>query len=164
MQKLPIGSPDPVPKRKFIVQMKTHGRADARGLTGPEMADRALAAKERAEKAEQPSQKEEKQRPASPEDDDGVRLIPDTPPGATLGPEGENQGGTTIALALGSPRRPSPPPVPSFRGSPLPKPFRDLPASIAPARLTTRVRRPHVKTTRAKESREDGYLLESQSR
>src|SRR5207253_435382 len=97
--------------------MKTHGRADARGLTGPELADRALATKERAEKAEQPSKRGEA-RPATPEDDDGVRLIPDTPPGATLGQEGESQGGTTITLALGSPRRASPPPVPSFRGSP----------------------------------------------
>jgi hypothetical protein len=143
--------------------MKTHGRADARGLTGPELADRALAAKERAEKAEQPS-KRGKARPATPEDDDGIRLIPDTPPGATLAPEGESQGGTTIKLALGSPRRPPPPPIPSFRGSPSAEPLGDLPASTAPARLTIRVGRPRMKTTRAKESKEDGYLPESQPR
>ena len=163
MQKLPIGNPDPVPKRKYIVQMKTHGRADARGLTGPELADRALAAKERAEKAEQPSKKG-KARAATPEDDDGVRLIPDTPPGAILSLKGESQGGTTIKLALCSPRRPPPPPVPSFRGSPSPELLGDLPASTAPARLTTRAGRPRVRTTRVKESKEDGYLPESQPR
>jgi hypothetical protein len=97
MQKLPIGNPVPVPERKCVVQMKTHGRADARGLTGPELADRALAAKERTEKAEQPF-KRGKARAATPEDDDGVRLIPDTLPGATLGPEGESQGGTELRL------------------------------------------------------------------
>jgi hypothetical protein len=33
--------------------MKTNGRADTKGLTGPELANRALTAKEKAEKAEQ---------------------------------------------------------------------------------------------------------------
>ena len=50
MQKLFIGNLDPIPKRKYI-QKKTYGRADARGLTRLELADRALAAKERIKKA-----------------------------------------------------------------------------------------------------------------
>ena len=58
MQKPPICNPEPVPKRKYIVQMKTHGRADIRGLTGSELADRALTTKEKAEKAEQRSKEE----------------------------------------------------------------------------------------------------------
>ena len=49
IQKLPISNPDPVPKRKYVVQTKTHGRANTRGLTRSELADRALAAKEKAE-------------------------------------------------------------------------------------------------------------------
>jgi len=48
LQKLPIGNPNLIPKRQFI-QKKTHGRADARGLTGPELADRALVVKEQGE-------------------------------------------------------------------------------------------------------------------
>jgi hypothetical protein len=48
LQTLPIGNPDLIPKRQFI-QKKTHGRADARGLTEPELADRALVVKEPGE-------------------------------------------------------------------------------------------------------------------
>jgi hypothetical protein len=144
MQKLPIGLPDPIPKRKYVVQAKTHGRANARGLTGPELADRALAAKEKAEQAS----KKGKTRAATPEDNDGVRLIPDTPPGAI---PGESQGGTTITLALGSPRRPS-------------FPLGDLPASTAPARQTTRAGRPRVRTEKVQKAREEGFLPESQPR
>jgi hypothetical protein len=72
-QKLPIGNPSPIPKQKYIIQMRTHSRADVRGLTGPGLADRALTAKERAEKTEQRS-KGGKARPATPEDDDGVQI------------------------------------------------------------------------------------------
>ena len=157
MQELPIGNPDPVPKRKYVVQAKTHGRADARGLTGPELADRALAAKERTEKAEQAS-KRRKIRPATSKENDGVRLISDIPLGAVPSLEGESQDGTTITLAFGSPRRP-------FSSS------GDLPVSTAPARLSTaparqtiRAGRPHVKTAKAQKVREERYLPESQPR
>ena len=114
------------------------------------MADRALAVKERAEKAEQASKKG-KTRPATPGDDNGIRLIPDIPPGAIPGLEGESQSGTTITLALGSPRRPS-------------FPLGDLPASTAPARQTIRAGRPLMKTAKAQKVRKDRYLLESQPR
>src|SRR5437763_11077308 len=154
MQEPPISNPDPVPKRKYIVQTKTHGRANAKGLTGPELADRALAAKEKAEQAS----KRGKTRPATPKEDDGVRLIPDIPPGAVPSLEGESQGGTTITLAFGSPRRP-------FSSS------GDLPVSTAPARLSTpparqtiRAGRPHIKTAKAQKAKEDRYLPESQPR
>ena len=69
--------------------MKIYGRADARGLIGPELADRALTAKERAEKAEQPS-KRGKTRPATPKNDNGVRLISNTPLGAIPGLKGKS--------------------------------------------------------------------------
>jgi hypothetical protein len=49
MQQLPIGRPDPAPKR-LIIQRKSHGKADARGLTGPEIAERQAIAREKAEK------------------------------------------------------------------------------------------------------------------
>ena len=48
LQDLPIGNPDSILKRQFV-QKKIHGRADARGLTGSELANRALIIKEKAE-------------------------------------------------------------------------------------------------------------------
>lgn len=134
-------------------------------MIGAELADRALIVKERAEQAAQAEErttKRGKARASTPDNDHRLVLIPATPP---KGPEGDSQGGTTITLALGSPRRPFPPPVPCFEASPLPDPLTDLlPPSTAPARLTTRAGRPCVKTTRAIESKEDGYLPESQPR
>src|SRR5436305_6539048 len=50
MQAIPISRPDPRPRRQ-ILQRKSHGKADARGLTGAEIAARQLNACERAEKA-----------------------------------------------------------------------------------------------------------------
>ena len=50
LQALPISSPDPVPKCHYTKKM-THGKADAQGLTAAELADKALAARERAERA-----------------------------------------------------------------------------------------------------------------
>ena len=49
MQALPIGRPDPQPRRQ-ILQRKSHGKADARGLTGAEIAERQPNAREKAEK------------------------------------------------------------------------------------------------------------------
>jgi hypothetical protein len=49
MQQLPIGRPDPAPKR-LIIQRKSHGKADARGLTSPEIAERQAIARKKAEK------------------------------------------------------------------------------------------------------------------
>jgi hypothetical protein len=45
MQQLPIGRPDSAPKR-LIIQRKSHGKADARELTGPEIAERQAIARE----------------------------------------------------------------------------------------------------------------------
>ena len=49
MQAIPISRPDPQPRRQ-ILQRKSHGKADARGLTGAEIAVRQLNASEKAEK------------------------------------------------------------------------------------------------------------------
>jgi hypothetical protein len=117
-QKLPIGNPDPVPKRQRIVQKKSHGRADARGLTDAELADRALIAKERAKKEEQQPAKRGRVRVSTPDEEEGPILMPATPPRS----DWESRGETTITLALGSPRRP-------LRGP------EGLPTSTAPPRL-----------------------------
>ena len=53
------------------------------------MVDRALTIKERAEKTEQASKKG-KTKPATPGDNNRIRLIPDIPPGAIPGLEGES--------------------------------------------------------------------------
>ena len=45
LAELPLLQPDPVRKREWI-KKKTHGKADARGLTGAEIAGRALKGKE----------------------------------------------------------------------------------------------------------------------
>ena len=73
LQALPIDSPDPVPKRR-VVQRKSHGKADAQGLTGAELADRSLITKGRTEARAI--------RVATPEqsDDEGLALISDIPP------------------------------------------------------------------------------------
>ena len=49
MQTVSISRPDPQPRRQ-ILQRKRHRKADARGLTGAEIAARQLNAGERAEK------------------------------------------------------------------------------------------------------------------
>jgi hypothetical protein len=93
LQKLPIGNPDPVPKRQFR-KKKTHGKADARGLTGAELAQKTLLAEERAERSSS------KRRATSPEvlgggdDDNDVVTIPHTPPR----PGPESQGGTAMTV------------------------------------------------------------------
>jgi hypothetical protein len=84
MQQLPIGRPDPAPKRP-IIQRKSHGKADARGLTGPEIAERQAIAREKAEK------------------EAGEQVL-----------GGESQSAITITLALRSPQAPAPAPSPSF--------------------------------------------------
>jgi len=47
---LPLLSPDPIRKREWI-KKKSHGKADARSLTGAEIAGRALKAQEKKELA-----------------------------------------------------------------------------------------------------------------
>ena|ERR1700722_12052824 len=42
---IPIGNPDPAPKRQYQ-KRKTHGKADARGLTGAEIVQKELKARE----------------------------------------------------------------------------------------------------------------------
>jgi hypothetical protein len=78
VQDLPTGNPDPIPKQKYIAQKKTHRRTDARGLTGPELADCALIAKERAEQAAQAEErttKRENARAPTPDNSDRPVLI-----------------------------------------------------------------------------------------
>ena len=88
MQALPIGKPDPQTRRQ-ILQRKSHGKADARGLTGAEIAGRLLNARVKAEKKAREQQWQ----------------VPK---------EGESQGDTTITLAVRSPKRPLRATSPSF--------------------------------------------------
>jgi hypothetical protein len=145
LQELPIGNPDPVPKQKYIIQKKVHGRADARGLTGAELADRALIAKEKAERSAQSERdaKKCKARAMTPKGDDGPILIP-----------------------ASSPRRPPPLPTSRLRRSPSSDTINELPApaSTAPARLTTGAGRQRVRTWKATEAKAAGWLPESQPR
>src|SRR4030095_3809484 len=99
LQALPISLPDPVPKRQYR-KKKTHGLADARGLTGAEVAALELKASEVL------ARKRNIVTPDAPEEeeweDDGLILF-STPPR----PIGESQGGTTITVAhRSSPEQP----------------------------------------------------------
>jgi hypothetical protein len=55
-----------------VVQRKSHGKADARGLTGAELAEQAMVVRERAERAALEEEEEE--------EEDGLQIIPNTPP------------------------------------------------------------------------------------
>jgi hypothetical protein len=134
---LPIGNPDPTPKRR-VVQRKSHGKADARGLIGAELAERAMAIRERAQRAT--------------EEDDGLLIVPDTPPQSPR-VAGESQGGTSITLAIRStPERPRQVTSPSN-----PPPSSLPPPSTAPPALGEATgKRKRTMTDRYREGREEG--------
>jgi hypothetical protein len=135
LQALPIGNPDPAPKRR-VVQQKRHGKADARGLTGAELAERALLARERAQRAA--------------DEEDGLQFVPDTPPRSPR-LAGESQGGSTITLVIRSPERP---PTPRH---PLPAPSFLPPSSTAPPTLGGAMgKRKRTMTDKYREGREEG--------
>ena len=136
---MPISNPDPAPKRR-VVQHKSHGKTDARGLTGAELAQQVIVARERAERAA-----------LEEEGEDGLQIVPNTPPRVA----GESQDGTSITLAIRStPERPykvappsNPPPPPSFL----------LPPSTAPPALGEATgKRKRKMTDRYREGREEG--------
>jgi hypothetical protein len=157
LQAFPISLPDAVPMRQFR-KKKTHGLADARGLTGTETAALDLKAREAL------ARNKAVITPESPfelrDDDDEITLL-ETPPRLA----GESQDGTTISLAVRSspeqPRRiPARPPI--FRLFPedpaLP------PASTAPPRLEEegRGKRKRVHTDRYEKGVAQGDIDESQ--
>ena len=122
LQAFPIGNPDAVPKWQYQ-KKKTHGKADARGLTGAEIAGKELQARE--------AQKAIAGRAVTPKQDNEQILVINTPPKAI----GESPGATSISLAIRTPeasRRASPPlqVQPSLSKEPS-----TLPASTAPPRL-----------------------------
>ena len=121
LQALPIGNPDPIPKKIFR-KKKTHGKTDARALTGTEIAEKEHAAREAALIANA-ARKEAGVTP------------PSTPPQA-----GESQYQTTIMIPLKpSLRRASQAPI--WHVAPFPTDnipegeARELPPSTAPPRL-----------------------------
>jgi hypothetical protein len=115
---LPIGNPNPVPKKIFL-KKKTHGKADARALTGAEIAEREYQTRDAALAA------------SIARKDGDV-----TPPGTPLA-AGESPYLTTITL----PTRPSPRRAPQatqfmlFPRDDTPEAPLELPPSTAPPRL-----------------------------
>jgi hypothetical protein len=166
LQALPIGNPDPNPQYQFR-KKKTHGLADARGLSGAEVA--VLELKKREELA----RKRNAVTPDAPgtpeEEDDGLILF-----GTLPGPAGESQGGNTITLAhRPSPEQPrqrpprpnAPRPAPAYRLFPEePEDPALPPASTAPPRLEEggRGKRKRTHTDRYKAAVAQGELDESQ--
>jgi hypothetical protein len=129
LQAFPISNPDAIPKRQFQ-KKKTHGKANARGLSGAEITGKELKAREAREAISV--------RERIPEDD-GQVLVAQTLP-RTLA--GEYQGGTTITLSIRTPeaiRRPPPSQqAPAWRLFPAEEVTEELtapPASTAPLKL-----------------------------
>jgi hypothetical protein len=163
LQALPISLPDAVPQPQFR-KKKTHGLADARGLSGTEIAAKALKEREalaRTRDIVTPDTREDDE--DDQDGEDGLVLF-STPPR----PAGESQGGTSMTLA----HRPSPE---QARQAPLQstsffRPFSDepeelaLPPSTAPPRLEAgaRPKRKREHTDRYKKAVAQGDLDESQ--
>jgi hypothetical protein len=118
LQALPISNPDPIPKKVFL-KKKNHGKADARALTGAEIAEREHQARDAALAASTAR----KDRDATP---------PSTPLAA-----GESPYRTTTTLPI----RPSPRRAPQathftlFPRDDTPEAPSELPPSTAPPRL-----------------------------
>jgi len=157
LQAFPIGLPDAVPMQQFR-KKKAHGLADARGLTGPEIA--ALELKER----EALAQDRRVVTPDASEDDNTGLMLFSTPPR----PAGESQGGTTISLALRpspeQPRQVPPRPIAPVFFRLFPEDSAIPPASTAPPRLEEggRSKRQRMHTDRYKDAVAQGDLDESQ--
>jgi hypothetical protein len=153
MQSLPLGKPNPAPKRRYT-KKKTHGKADARGLTGAELADRALVTKQVKTTALYQSDDDG--------DDEGLLLIPDTPPRQQ---PWESQGGTSImvGLPIRTPERVRAGLLRAASLSPSPDPLGEgLPLSTAPARLQGRGARKRKHTERYEDAVVGGDIDESQ--
>ena len=76
LAQLPIGNPDPVPKKVWR-KKKAHGPADAAGLTSAEITRRDLLAKEKAEKT---ASRAANYMPESADEEDPCLLPPSTAP------------------------------------------------------------------------------------
>jgi hypothetical protein len=154
LQALPIDNPDPVRKPKFR-KKKDRGKADARGLSGFEVAALELKGREALARKEAIAISD-----TGESDDEGI-VVPGTPPGTPPRLVGESQGGATMTLAV----RPSPeqarripPPVPAA------SPFFRLFPSTAPARPEEegRGKRRRIHTDRYEISKAQGDIDESQ--
>jgi hypothetical protein len=157
---LPIGLPDLVLVRQYR-KKKTHGLADARGLTRAEITALELKARETL------ARKRNIVTPDTPEEEDDGLILFSTPPR----PVGESQGGTTITLAhRPSPEQPRhlPPRLEAPRPAPIFRLFPEEPslppASTAPPRLEEegRGKRKRVHTDRYEKGVAQGDIDESQ--
>lgn len=166
LQQLPISNPSPIPKRQYK-KKKTHGLADARGLTGAEIAGKAL--REREAEARQQATTQAKAMDIGAGGDEGIMAVPDTPLRA-LNESGTTMPVNTLAIRLSPEHRrvaarpciAPPPQQPHWALFPR----EDAPpASTAPPRLEESEGRPKRKrrhTDRYEEGIESGELPESQ--
>jgi hypothetical protein len=159
LQAILIGLPDAIPTRQFR-KKKTHGLANARGLTGAEIAAAELKKSEALVRDKDRDRDRRAVTPVAQGDEDTGLVLFTTPPRLA----GESQGGTTISLAMRpSPEQPRRRPAPAFfqlfprdeeqeqeeeQGPALP------PASTAPPRLEEegRVKRRRVHTDKYKDA------------
>ena len=139
LQSLPVGQPDPVPKRSWT-KAKTHGRANARALTANELAERRQRQEARVQ-GQDLTTSVTAVRPSTPEKP-AIALPIRTP---------------TTAERSRPRRTPSPePPSPSVSEF-------EPPASTAPSRIGTDKRK-RTQTKKYQEAKATGLLPESQPR
>jgi hypothetical protein len=164
LQAFPIRNPDPLPQPRFR-KKKAHGLANARGLSGAEIA--ALQLKEREELARKRAAvtSSAPDTPGTPVEEEDELTLFSTPPR----PAGESQGDTTMTLAhRPSPKQPRQQPAPFYHLFPEePEDSALPPPSTAPPCLEEGVpeglgkrKRPH--TARYKQGVEQGDIDESQ--
>jgi hypothetical protein len=136
---IPISQPDAVPKKQWR-KKKTHGKANAPGLTAAESSDRDRLQAERLA---------DKRRPTTPEAE--IERVPMTP-------TGRKRTNTLVE------RTPGKPPT-HTRAAPGSRDAPEIPpASTAPPLLYTRAGRERKKTKKLDRARAEGLLPESQPR
>jgi hypothetical protein len=98
----------------------------------------------------------------TPDEDEGLLLVPDTPPRLV----GESQGGTSTTLAIRSPEAPRRPTPPQGTFRLFPEEPTAPPASTAPPRLEEqgRGKRKRAPTKKYQDAVKDGLLDESRHR
>jgi hypothetical protein len=167
-QAIPIEPPDAVSKRSWI-KANTHGRADARGLTGNELGQRRQRreAREEAHKtriAEQDFRQQLIEASGQDSQMSTITIAARPPIERPSTPTPSSQSSLISSLPIrtpATPERPRPRRTPTPEDSPLQASAFEAPAFTAPPKLGREKRkRPH--TRKYQESRAQGDILESQ--
>lgn len=167
-QAISIDGPDAQVRRRWA-KAKTHGRANARGLTANELAERGQRqqAREQANVARIAEYDFRQQliNAAALDSQMSTISVAPRPQERPSTPTSSSQSSLTLALPIraspATPERPRPRRTPTPEASPLPASTRDPPSSTAPP-ILGREKRKRGHTRRYQESRAQGDIPESQ--